>query len=103
MSTCNLTPSCRRSEDARRRSTAGLPVRAAPVTASFKAPSTGATYIVNTKPATYEAAEAFCKRNGGHLASYKSLEEQNETESFFLASGAQQGSLQGGPQKPTAH
>ncbi len=60
---------------------------AAPGTASYTAPSTGATYIVNTKPATFAAAEAFCNRNGGHLASYTSLEEQNETETNFVASG----------------
>jgi hypothetical protein len=60
---------------------------AAPGTASFTAPSSGATYVVNTKPATFDAAEAFCNRNGGHLASFKSLEEQNETETYFIASG----------------
>ncbi len=33
---------------------------------------------------TQAVAEENCKRHGGHLAAYTSLEEQQEVENFFI-------------------
>jgi hypothetical protein len=43
---------------------------------SFTSNRTNSTYILNTKPATFTDAEAFCSDQGGHLVSYGNLREQ---------------------------
>jgi hypothetical protein len=42
----------------------------------YTAPSTGASFVVNTTLDNSESAESSCKANGGHLAAYTSEQEQ---------------------------
>lgn len=49
--------------------------------------STNATYYFNTTKTTFADAEISCKNNGGHIAGYSSLAEQQEVEAFFIAQG----------------
>jgi hypothetical protein len=61
-------------------------VRQALTVADFTA-STGFDYTLNTNPMMYEEAEAWCKNAGGHLATYVSLSEQQEVETYYATYG----------------
>jgi hypothetical protein len=43
---------------------------------SFTAPSTGASFTFFSTPTAFDAAEAACNADGGHLATYSDLQEQ---------------------------
>jgi hypothetical protein len=45
---------------------------------------TSSRYMLNTSLATQAEAQAACNLQGGHLASYGSLEEQYEVEQYFV-------------------
>jgi hypothetical protein len=49
--------------------------------------ATGNTFYLNTTVVDSATAEESCKRNGGHLAAYISLEEQAEVEQFYIKRG----------------
>ena len=49
--------------------------------------ATGNTFYLNTTLVDSASAEESCKRNGGHLAAYISLEEQAEVEQFYIKRG----------------
>jgi hypothetical protein len=53
----------------------------------YTANATGYTFYLNTTEVDSAAAEESCKRNGGHLAAYISLEEQAEVEHFYTTKG----------------
>jgi hypothetical protein len=59
-----------------------------PSTYRYKSPTSAHTYILNTTAATFNAAEAACVRQGGHLVSYQSEFEQQEVEGYFTDAGA---------------
>jgi hypothetical protein len=42
--------------------------------------TTGDTFYFNTTPSTFNEAEEGCKKGGGHLAAYTSVDEQAEVE-----------------------
>jgi hypothetical protein len=56
-------------------------------TATFTANTTGATYILNTKPVDFIEAEKRCRASGAHLVSYVSDAEQLEVEKYFTSTG----------------
>ena len=58
---------------------------AAPATFNITSAIGGSTYILSTSAASEAEAQAFCNDQGGHLASYESLEEQYEVEQAFVA------------------
>lgn len=45
------------------------------------------SYLLNTKAMNFTAAEAYCQSQGGHLASYTTLEEQQEVERYYVNNG----------------
>ena len=49
--------------------------------------STGTRYMLSTMPNDQRSAEADCVKQGGHLVSYESDEEQAEVEKFFFDYG----------------
>ena len=49
--------------------------------------ATGNTFYMNTSLVDQATAQEDCKRNGGHLAAYISLEEQAEVEQFYTKRG----------------
>ncbi len=49
--------------------------------------ATGNTFYLNTTEVDSNTAEENCKKNGGHLAAYISLEEQAEVEQFYTKKG----------------
>ncbi len=55
----------------------------------------GYNYSLNTCARSYSEAEASCKLQGGHLASYGSVDEQYEVESYFMSQGLLVGSYGG--------
>jgi hypothetical protein len=59
------------------------PVATPPYTSSLS----GATFYLNTTASTFEAAQAACNANGGHLASYGTTAEQLEVEQWFIKQG----------------
>jgi hypothetical protein len=42
----------------------------------YISPVSGATFVLDTKPANFTTAEAYCNTQGGHLVYYTSVEEQ---------------------------
>ena len=46
--------------------------------------TTGITFYLNTTPSTYDEAQLACRRNGGNIAIYTSLEEQSEVGGKLL-------------------
>ncbi len=60
---------------------------APPESVTYVAESTGATFIFHTTAATQADAEMQCNVDGGHLATYASLEEQGEVEGYLLQKG----------------
>lgn len=58
-----------------------------PITVSDFTASTGFNYILNTQPMQYQEAQNWCKTNGGHLATYVSLDEQVEVETYYVTYG----------------
>ena len=53
----------------------------------FESQVTGATYRLNTQPATWFDAQQACNDQGGHLAAWASQEEQTDVENAFLKMG----------------
>jgi hypothetical protein len=49
--------------------------------------TTNITFYLNTTVASWTEAEDACKRNGGHLAAFQSLEEQREVEQHYIING----------------
>jgi hypothetical protein len=49
--------------------------------------ATGLVFYLNTSTANATEAEEACKRNGGHLAAFTSLEEQREVEQHYITNG----------------
>jgi hypothetical protein len=47
-----------------------------PGNVSYTSPLFKSRYVLNTNPLSFEQAEIFCNENGGHLASWESLQEQ---------------------------
>ena len=45
--------------------------------------SMNTTYIFNSNPMTFDAAESYCNDMGGHLASWGSSQEQQDVENYF--------------------
>lgn len=48
---------------------------------------TGVQFRLNTAKLNFSAAEAECARNGGHLASFTSIDEQSDVEQFYIKQG----------------
>ena len=48
-------------------------------------PVSGATFLLDQRLVDFDTAESFCNTQGGHLAYYTSLEEQEDVETYFLA------------------
>ena len=46
--------------------------------------TSNATYLLNTCSLDQPAAQQFCNDNGGHLVSFKSLQEQQDVEDYFV-------------------
>jgi hypothetical protein len=46
--------------------------------------SRGRSFMLNPTPANGSAAERTCRDQGGHLASFLSLAEQQEVEGYYL-------------------
>jgi hypothetical protein len=55
---------------------------------SYTSPSTQRTYTFSAPAMNFSQAELWCQGQGSHLASYQSLAEQNDTESYFIRMGA---------------
>jgi hypothetical protein len=55
---------------------------------SYTSPTTSRTYTWSAVAMNFSSSELWCQGQGGHLASYSSLAEQNETESYFISLGA---------------
>ncbi len=53
---------------------------AANKTSTYTSPVTGSTYILNTTLGDRYSAQAGCRKAGGHLVSFTSLEEQMDVE-----------------------
>ena len=51
----------------------------------YISPISGATFELDTRLANFWTAEAYCNSQGGHLAYYTSLEEQEDVETYYLA------------------
>jgi hypothetical protein len=49
--------------------------------------TTGVSYLLNTQPTNFTAAEQYCNDNGGHLIGLGSLEEQHEVEEYYINDG----------------
>jgi hypothetical protein len=49
--------------------------------------TTNITFYLNTSTANWTQAEDACKRNGGHLAAFQSMEEQREVEQYYIVNG----------------
>ena len=61
---------------------------AVPVVApTYTTKSTGGSFYLNTTLTKQAEAEAACKLANGHLATYTSMEEQEEVEQFFTEQG----------------
>ena len=45
------------------------------------------TFYFNSSSDTFDNAEAGCNSGGGHLATYTSIEEQNEVEQYVSGGG----------------
>lgn len=52
------------------------PSAAASAGYQYISPVSGATFVLDTKPANFSTAEAYCNTQGGHLVYYTSVEEQ---------------------------
>jgi hypothetical protein len=64
-----------------------VPLCAVPgVSEYYQTPVTNFTYYLNTSYVGWQEAEGMCKRNGAHLANYKSWEEQVGPGDGFRAS-----------------
>lgn len=50
--------------------------------------SSPVTYVLNMTRVNVYDAEASCVKQGGHLVSYQSLEEQVDVEAYFGSQGA---------------
>jgi hypothetical protein len=48
-------------------------------------PVSSATFLLDQRLVDFDTAEGFCNTQGGHLAYYTSLEEQEDVETYFLA------------------
>jgi hypothetical protein len=48
---------------------------------------TNTNYTINVNPMTQKDAEAFCATQGGHIALWTGLAEQQEVEGFFIKQG----------------
>jgi hypothetical protein len=46
--------------------------------------TSGDTFMVSTKPASFQAAQQSCLDRGGHLATYDSMDQQTEVELAFV-------------------
>jgi hypothetical protein len=53
----------------------------------YTSPNTGITFVFNNTPVSTTAAQQQCQAYGGNLASYTSLEEQQEVEVYFIEQG----------------
>ncbi len=53
-------------------------------TANYTSPISGDQYVLNSCDLRQPAADQFCRSVGGHLVSYKTLEEQQEVEAYFV-------------------
>jgi hypothetical protein len=51
----------------------------------YTAKSSGATFKLHGILSNASTAEAVCRSEGGHMASFSSLQEQNEVEQYYLA------------------
>jgi hypothetical protein len=49
--------------------------------------TTGDTFYLNTTPSTFDEAEEGCKKGGGHLAAFVSVDEQAEVEQVGRGAG----------------
>ena len=55
---------------------------------NYTSPLTNYTYYLNNcNNATFDASEAVCNDNGGHLVSYSSADEQQDAEGYFYGLG----------------
>jgi hypothetical protein len=52
---------------------------------SFTIASTGAHFMFNNYNYTYNEAEQECQAQGGHLASYETVQEQLDVEAFLIS------------------
>lgn len=46
--------------------------------------TSGDTFMVSSKPASFQAAQQACVDRGGHLATYDSMDQQTEVELAFV-------------------
>jgi hypothetical protein len=61
------------------------PVAAAPgETQGLEISTPGGNFTFNNANLTYDAAESDCRAQGGHLASYNTLFEQQDVEDFLI-------------------
>jgi hypothetical protein len=49
--------------------------------------TTGTSYLLNTAPHNFSAAQSYCNENGGNLAGFASLAEQLEVEKYYITEG----------------
>ncbi len=52
---------------------------------NFIIASTGAHFMFNNYNYTYSQAEEECQKQGGHLASYETVQEQLDVEQFLIS------------------
>jgi hypothetical protein len=60
---------------------------AAPGIYYYSSEVTNNTYILNQFVSNFTKAQEFCTDNGGHLAAFSSLEEQQEVEGYYIEMG----------------
>ena len=65
-------------------SMAAAPAAAPAVFPSYTSGITGSVYTLHTRLANQTTAELVCNREGGHLASFSSLDEQAEVEQAYI-------------------
>jgi hypothetical protein len=63
------------------------PTAAAYTSFNYTSPNTGVTFVFNNTPVSSTAAQQQCQIYGGNLATFMSLEEQQEIEAAFVARG----------------
>lgn len=49
--------------------------------------TTGSSYLLNTAPHNFTAAQSYCNEQGGNLAGFASLAEQLEVEKYYISEG----------------
>jgi hypothetical protein len=46
--------------------------------------TSGDTFMISTRPGSFQAAQQACVDRGGHLATYDSMDQQTEVELAFV-------------------